>query len=69
MDNEQILLNLYKQQQYDQTRSKLQKLFMVISTIACFVGLFIQLFYFFNWWYVIVSVGFILCIALNTLLL
>ena len=31
MDNEQILLNLYKQQQYSETRSKIQVLFMIIS--------------------------------------
>ena len=52
MDNEQILLNLYKQQQFDETRTRLQKIFMIISACGSTIALVISLFFFESWWYI-----------------
>ena len=68
MDNEQIMLNLYKQQQYSATRSKLQKLIMIISASASAIGIFVTIIFYTNWLYIHVFVGAILCVAINALL-
>ena len=38
MDSEQILLTMFKQQHYDATRHKMQKVIMTLSTLACAAG-------------------------------
>lgn len=68
VDNEQILLNLYKQQQYDETRSKLQIIFMIASSLGSAIALIGTIIYFTSWWYAAAFGGMVLCVVINTLL-
>ena len=43
MDSEQILINMFKQQQYDVTQNKMQKMIMLLSISACSVGVVFML--------------------------
>lgn len=68
MDNEQLMLNLFKQQQYNVTRSKLQKIFMVISFVSSVLGIILTVIFYTNLWYILVFVGPIVCVSVNGLL-
>ena len=68
MDSEQIMLNLYKQQQYDQTRSKLQRSFMIITGVATIVGILITSLFYVNWVFVYMFSGMLFSILLNSFL-
>lgn len=68
MDNEQILLDLYKQQQYNQTRSRLQKVFLTVSGAGSAVAMIGSILYFVSWLYVLAFGGTVLCVSLTVLL-
>jgi len=69
MNNEQILLNLYKQQQYSQTRTRLQKIFMLVSAVASTIALVVTSFYFVNLWYILAFSGMVLCVGILVFLI
>ena len=46
MDSEQILLNIFKQQHYDATQYKMQKIIMVASMFACSVAVAVMIIYY-----------------------
>ncbi|HPJ01507.1 MAG TPA: diguanylate cyclase [Candidatus Limiplasma sp.] len=68
MDNEQILLDLYKQQQYSETRTKIQKLFMTISGTGSAIAMVMSMIYFTQWIYVAAFGGTVVCVAIVSLL-
>lgn len=68
MDNEQVLLNLYKQQQYSETRTKIQKLFMTISGAGSAVALVMSIIYFSRWVYIGTFGGTVVCVLIVSLL-
>ena len=51
MDSEQLLLDLYKEQQYNETRRRMHKIFMLIAALACILALVITLIYHTSWKY------------------
>lgn len=65
MDSEQLLLNLYKQQQYDVTRTRLQKAFMAVTAISGAVGITISSIFYTNWLYDYLFSGMVLCVLFN----
>lgn len=69
MDNDQLMLNLFKQQQYNVTRVRLQKIFLIFSTSSSTLGVIITSVFFTDWWNVLVFLGPILCVAVSLLLL
>ena len=68
MDNEQLMLNLFKQQQYTVTRAKLQKVFLMISAATSAFGILVTLVFYINQWYVYAFLGVIVCVAIGSLL-
>ena len=68
MDNDQLMLNLFKQQQYNVTRMKLQKVFLIFSTASSTLGVIITSILFTDWWNILVFLGPILCVAVSVLL-
>ncbi len=69
MDNEQILLNLYKQQQYSETRSAIQKLFMIISGVGSAIALVMSIIYFSRWIYIAAFGGMVVFVTFASLLI
>ena len=65
MDSEQLLLDLYKRQQYDVTRTRLQKAFMAITAVTGGVGVIIASVFYTNWLYNYMFSGMALSVLFN----
>ncbi len=68
MDNDQLMLNLFKQQQYNVTRVRLQKVFLIFSTASSALGIIITSIFFTDLWSILVFLGPIVCVAVCMLL-
>ena len=68
MDNEQVMLNLFKQQQYNVTRAKLEKAFMIITAASCIFGIVLTIVFYTNIWYILVFVGPLVSVNISGLL-
>ena len=68
MDSEQILLKLFKQQHYDETRYKMQKIVMLFSTIACACGTASMILFYSGMLDIYVFAGAVICSGVAMLL-
>ena len=68
MDSEQILLTMFKQQHYDATRHKMQKIIMILSTIACAVGAIVMVIFYSGMLNIYTFTGAVVCSGITMLL-
>lgn len=68
MNNEQILLDIFKKHHYSDSRFKMQKLVMLLSLVACVFSVIIISIFFVNYFYMYIFVGAVVCIGIAFLL-
>ncbi len=68
MDADQLLLNLYKEQQYNETRIRMHKIFMLIAALASALALVITMVFYSSWMYELAFGSMILCVVILSLL-
>ncbi len=68
MDSEQILIDIFKQQHYDATRDKMQKIILILSAVACSAGIVVMSVFYSGFLYIYTFAGAVICIAINLVL-
>ena len=68
MDADQVLLNLYKEQQYNETRIRMHRIFMLIAALASALALVITIVFYSSWMYEFAFGSMILCVVILALL-
>ncbi len=68
MDSEQLLLSIFKQQHYDATRHKMQKIIMILSTLSCATGTAVMTIFYSGLLNIYVFAGAVVCSGITMLL-
>ncbi len=68
MDSEQVLLSMFKQQHYDSTRFKMQKMVVLFSAIACSCGVAVMSVFYIDLLYVYIFAGAVVWAGITMLL-
>ncbi len=68
MDSEQILFDMYKQQNYDDAQYKMQKMVMLFSAIACVLGTAMMIIFYSGMIGIYIYAGAVICAGVTMLL-
>jgi len=68
LDSEQILINMYKQKHYNATQHTMQKIIMMVSILACSIGVAVMIIYYIGLLVIYAFAGAVVCAVVVLLL-